>query len=125
MSSPFETAVAFVFVLVGLSHVLHGRRWASFFEPIFENEGGPFLIAILTLPLGLAIVATHNVWSWDCGILFTLYGWCALIKGTLYLIVPQVPFKVATKRIRTPRHFAYAGIVLMVWGAAIGYDALL
>ncbi len=125
MSNPLEVATAFAFMVAGASHVLHGRRWASFFEPIFENEGGPFLIAILTLPLGLAIVATHNVWSWDFGVFFTLYGWCALIKGTLYLLAPQVPLKIATKRIRTPRHFAYAGIVLIVWGAAIGYDAFL
>ncbi len=124
MSNPMEAALAFAFVVVGLSHVLHGRRWASFFEPIFENEGGPFLIAMLTLPVGLLIVCTHNVWAWDLSVLLTVYGWCAVVKSSLYFLAPQVPFRVATKRIRTPRHFAYSGAVLFVWGLLMAYDAV-
>jgi uncharacterized protein YjeT (DUF2065 family) len=125
MSPSLQQAVALAFVIVGLSHLLHGRRWAQFFEPIFQNDGGPFLIAILTLPIGLVLVFAHNVWSWDGRVLLTLYGWCATIKGTLYFLVPALPQRLATKRIRQPRHFAYAGLVLLAWGLLMGCDAVL
>jgi hypothetical protein len=119
MTNPLEKALAFAFIVIGLSHVLHGQRWAAFFEPIFANPGGPFWIGLLTLPIGLLIVAAHNVWAWELRVLVTLYGWASIVKATLYFLIPQVPLRIAPPRIRQPRHFAVAGAVLVALGLLI------
>jgi uncharacterized protein YjeT (DUF2065 family) len=125
MSHPLESALAISFILVGLSHMLHGRRWAAFFEPIFQNDGGPFWIAMFTLPIGLLIVCTHNIWVCDLRVLVTIYGWSAIIKGSLYFLAPQFLLRYVTQKIRSPRHFAIAGSVLLIWGLLLAYDVLI
>jgi hypothetical protein len=122
MKYPLETALAISFVIVGLSHTLNGRRWAAFFEPLFQNEGGPFFIAMFTLPIGLLIVCTHNIWAWDLRVLVTIYGWGSMFKGTLYFLAPQVPLRAISRKIRSPRHFAIAGSVMTIWGLLMAYD---
>jgi len=122
MPDPLEKALALGFLIIGLSHVLHGKRWAAFFEPLFRNSGGPFVIAMFTLPLGLLIVVTHNVWTMNLSVLVTLYGWASLVKGSLYFLCPALPERVVTEKIRSPRHFAVAGSVLMILGLLMVYD---
>ncbi|HKQ49268.1 MAG TPA: hypothetical protein VJZ71_14445 [Phycisphaerae bacterium] len=123
-SQPLQTALALAFLIVGLSHIVCGWRWKAFFEPIFKNPSGPFVIALMTFPLGLLIVVTHNRWEWDLSVLVTVYGWAALIKGAIYFLVPGLPLKFVTERIRSPRHFATAGCILLVLGALMAYDCV-
>lgn len=124
MSEPLETSLSIAFIVVGLSHVLYSKHWAAFFETIFSHPGGPFLIAILTLPIGLLIVVTHNTWAWDFRTMVTFYGWASLFKGALYFLAPQVIIRLVTPKIRSARHFAIGGWFLLAWGAVMAVDVL-
>jgi uncharacterized protein YjeT (DUF2065 family) len=124
MAHPLQAALAVAFIIVGLSHVLCGRRWQAFFEPIFKSPGGPFCIAMYTLPVGLLIVFTHNVWSWDLGVIVTLYGWGSILKGTIYFLFPALPQKLITERIRSSRSFTQAGGVVLGLGLVLAFDCL-
>lgn len=54
-----------------------------------QNPAMLFLLGILTLVAGLAIVLAHNQWSGGAlPVVVTLLGWTALIKGLL-LSIPQ------------------------------------
>ena len=48
-----------------------------------------FLSGVITLPAGLAIVLTHNVWTADWRVLITILGWLAVIGGAIRISVPQ------------------------------------
>ncbi len=125
MIHPLEKALCVSFLLVGLSHVLHARRWCEFFERLFGSPAGPLAIAMYTLPAGLLVVLVHNVWRWDLAILVTIYGWAATIKGGTYFLLPGVCERVAHQRRRTPRNFMIAGLVVFAVGLAMGYDWLM
>ncbi|MFH1326220.1 MAG: hypothetical protein ABIH48_02010 [Candidatus Falkowbacteria bacterium] len=43
----------------------------------------------LDLIVGLLIVLQHNIWSADWVGLITLFGWLALIEGTVLLLFPK------------------------------------
>ena len=53
-------------------------RWPSEF---LASPALIFLSGVITLPAGLAIVLTHNVWVADWRVLITLLGWLAIIGG--------------------------------------------
>jgi threonine/homoserine/homoserine lactone efflux protein len=125
ISHPLQAALAISFVVVGLSHILRGPQWQAFFEPMFRNPGGPFYIAMYTLPIGLLIVVTHNHWTWDLGVIVTVYGWASVFKGSLYFLFPAVPLKLITVRMRSVRSFTQAGGILVLLGALLAYDWLL
>ncbi len=125
MAHPLQAALAVGFIIVGLSHVLCGRRWQAFFEPIFKNPGGPFYIAMYTLPVGLLIVFTHNDWSWDLGLIVTVYGWASLLKGTIYFLFPALPQRLISERMRSSRSITKAGGILVVLGLLLAYDCFL
>ena len=125
MAHPLQAAVSVAFVIVGLSHILCGPRWQAFFEPLFKNPGGPFVIAMFTLPVGLLIVFTHNHWAWDLGVIVTVYGWGSLLKGTIYFVFPGLPLKLISERVRSSRHFAMAGGILLLLGLLLAYDCFL
>ena len=48
-----------------------------------------FLVGVITLAAGLALVLVHNVWSGGAlAVVVTLIGWITLIKGLLFLFLP-------------------------------------
>ena len=117
-------AVAFLFILVGLSHILHPRRWSDFFIELFKTAAPSFVISAFTLPLGLVIVCTHNVWRRDLSLILTIYGWAAVFKGSLYALAPSFVHGFVTNKIKRPAHFAYGGFVLLILGGLLMYHAV-
>jgi vacuolar-type H+-ATPase subunit I/STV1 len=49
-----------------------------------------WVLSVITLTIGLAMVLAHNVWSGGAlAVVVTLVGWAALIKGLLFLFLPS------------------------------------
>lgn len=47
-----------------------------------------FISGVITLPVGLAIVTTHNVWKgWP--VIITLFGWLAVIGGVARIVLSR------------------------------------
>jgi hypothetical protein len=71
--------------------------------------------------LGVAIIASHNVWVLDWPIAVTLMGWIMATKGAVYLLFPQLLGKVAVlwsdAIMRT--YLRVAGVFLTVLGALL------
>lgn len=47
----------------------------------FEDEGRIVLSGVTALIIGILIVISHNVWTYDWRVIITLSGWAALLKG--------------------------------------------
>jgi len=48
-----------------------------------------FILGVITLAAGLAMVLGHNIWSGAAlVVIVTLVGWITLIKGLLFLFLP-------------------------------------
>ena len=57
-----------------------------------DSDALIFLSGVITLPIGLAIVVTHNVWVGDWPVVITLFGWIAIFAGIARIALP-VPLK--------------------------------
>lgn len=94
MEQGIEKLAALVFLLTGLSHFLHPKAWARFFITIREKGTvGGLLNAYVHAPLGVLIVAFHNLWTWP-EIVVTLIGWSLTLKGAAYFCWPQLARRV-------------------------------
>src|SRR2546430_5781594 len=62
-------------------------------DEFIRNRALMFIAGIITMPAGLAIVLTHNVWVADWRVLITVLGWLAAITGAFRIIAPQDAIK--------------------------------
>lgn len=60
---------------------------------VFANQIAPvvYLNGAIVFVAGLAIVRTHNVWTWYWSVIITLVGWIALIGGLWRMAAPSAP----------------------------------
>lgn len=84
-----ERFVTILILATGLSHAAQPARWAAFFTDLLSKPYAALVIGTLTLPLGLAIVLTHNIWVMDMAVIVTILGWGWTVKSTLYLLLPR------------------------------------
>ncbi|HJT82250.1 MAG TPA: hypothetical protein VJ719_13725 [Chthoniobacterales bacterium] len=84
-----EKLVAIGFLIIGISHLVQPRAWSEFFIRMREKgRVGSLQLGMLNLPLGLLIVAFHNIWH-GLPMIVTIMGWALLLKSTLYLVWPS------------------------------------
>ena len=76
-------------ILAALSMVIRKESIIETVTSLLHESALMFLVGILTLVGGLAMVLAHNVWSGGAAaIVVTLVGWLTLLKGLAFLFVP-------------------------------------
>jgi hypothetical protein len=80
-----------------------------------------YLTGVLALPVGLAIVATHNDWKWHWPLIITLIGWLAIIGGTVRMVAPQVIEQIGLSILAYPNFFIVDGEVAVLLGVLLSY----
>lgn len=125
MEIGIERLAAMAFIVTGLSHIAAPGAWLRFFT-LLRNQGeaGGFINAFIHIPLGLLILAFHQVWHWP-GLLVTLVGCALTLKGLLYFVAPGLALK-SMARVTDERawQFRIAGVVALLLGLAIGWISL-
>ena len=125
MEIGIERLAALGFIITGLSHIAAPRAWARFFILVREQgEAGGFINAFIHIPLGLLILAFHQVWQGP-GLLVTLVGCALALKGLLYFLFPRLAVK-SMARVAEERawQFRIAGAGALLLGLLIGWIAL-
>lgn len=114
-----ECFVAVILVITGLSHIVCPRLWAALFKDLFGRPYAGLWVGMLTLMVGAPIAIAHNQWEWSPRVIATVVGWGWTVKGTLYLLAPGLPLKVAAPHIARPSRFAYAGALAVAMGGLL------
>jgi hypothetical protein len=77
-------------ILVIPSMVLHRQTTVDRMTALLNNAALLWVLSVITLTIGLAMVLAHNVWSGGAlPVVVTLVGWATLIKGLLFLFLPS------------------------------------
>jgi hypothetical protein len=76
------------FILVSLPMVFQKQAVVDMVTKLLHDPSLIFVLGLLTLVAGLAMVLAHNIW---CGgvlpVVLTIVGWLALIKGFTFLLL--------------------------------------
>lgn len=73
------------------------------------------VIAGLTLFLGIVLVVTHNIWELNRTTVVTVLCWLILIKGLLWLALPEKMLAM-TKRVSSGAGYYWYIVALLVTG---------
>jgi hypothetical protein len=77
-------------LLVIPSMVLHRQATVDWMTALLSDAALLWVLSVITLTIGLAMVLAHNVWSGGAlAVVVTLVGWATLIKGLLFLFLPS------------------------------------
>ncbi len=76
--------------ILGVGILVNRRTFAQAADAFFNNTGLTLLGGLVTLIIGLVIVALHNIWQGNWGLIITILGWLAMIKGAVLFIRPQL-----------------------------------
>ena len=111
-------------VILGVLFLL---KKPSTLTAIFRLEADKTFVATsvyLSIILGLITVLLHNVWIWVWpGILITLFGWIALIKGIVRIGFPQATHQVAVNLEHKPNFIRILLVVMIVLGVWLIWTA--
>jgi len=76
-------------ILVALSMMTRRQATLETVTTLLQSPSMMFIVGIITLAAGLAMVLAHSVWSGGTlAVVVTLVGWITLIKSLLFLFLP-------------------------------------
>lgn len=120
--------VAVLWLICGVSHLLFPAKWGELLVPLRERETGGFILAAMSLPVGLVIILGHNIWVWDLPVIVTAAGWMTTGKSVIYLLIPKAHTHVmrSAERATGPgmeKGFRLVGALMIVLGSLTAYDS--
>lgn len=72
-----------------LAMILHREAFMAVAAATVHNPPLLFLLGMITLAIGLAMVLSHNVWSGGVlPVVITIFGWLQLFRGLVALLAP-------------------------------------
>jgi hypothetical protein len=105
-----------VMLVVGLAVFANPRGFREMSEEFLASRALMFLSGLIIMPVGLAIVLTHNFWTADWRVLITILGWLTAIGGALRLFGPLFVVKAGHAMLQQPFFTPIAAAVWVVLG---------
>ncbi|MFA5959517.1 MAG: hypothetical protein WC785_03280 [Tatlockia sp.] len=89
------TVMGWYLVIFGLFVFCKQAQLKLIATEILTQRGLFFVFALLTVILGLLLVASHNLWVMGWPVVITLLSWLVLISGLVRLFYPETAMKMA------------------------------
>jgi uncharacterized protein YjeT (DUF2065 family) len=108
-----------IFVVLGVGMLAQPTGYRAMAEEFLASPALIYLSGLLVLVPGLAIVLTHNVWSFDWRLIVTLLGWLATISGIFRLLMPGQVRRFGTAALARRGWLRGSGVVMVALGAVL------
>ena len=112
-------------LMMGLSVLLNRERVRAMAQEFLEGDALIFMSGVITLPVGLAIVNTHNVWTAGWPVIITLFGWGMIVAGVLRMAMPATLKRIGATMIDKTTYLAIPGALMALLGAYLSYQGYL
>src|ERR1700682_1630740 len=106
-----------VMLVIGLAVFANQRAFREMAEEFLASRALLFLSGLLIMPVGLAIVLTHNIWAADGRVRITLFGWLNVIGGALRLFAPAYVMQTGRAMLKRPQFVKVAAAIWVVAGS--------
>jgi vacuolar-type H+-ATPase subunit I/STV1 len=112
-------------VLIALAMLLRGEATADAVARLLADGPLLFVLGVVTLLGGLALVLAHHEWSGGpLAVTITLIGWVTLIKGFLFVsLSPETEAAFYLRGLHYPELFRLYAVVALGLGLWITYTA--
>lgn len=111
-------------LIIGLSALVNRHTYREVAREFIDSPALIVFAGLAALALGLPLVVTHNLWTWNWPVVITLLGWLSLVAGVMRLVVPGVLQTVGRAMASNDGVMIGAGllyIALGLWLSLAGY----
>jgi hypothetical protein len=109
-------------LVVSVAMFLHKQAMIETVTAMVRDQPLLFVLGMLGLLAGLAMVLAHNVWSGGAlPIVVTLFGWILLIRGTILLLLSPDTLVSLMDSIHFERLFYFSAGITLVLGLYLTY----
>jgi len=110
-------------ILVSLAMMVHKQATLESMNALFHNAPVMFVVGVIAVAGGLAMVLGHNVWSGGIlPVVVTLTGWLMLIKGSMLLFLsPQAVYGTLLAGIHFEQLFYLYMATVLLLGTCLTY----
>ena len=105
-----------VMLVVGLAVFANLRRFRDIAEEFLASRALMFLSGLAIMPVGVAIVLKHNIWTADWRVLITIVGWLNVVSGVLRLFGPLFVVRAGHAILKQPYFTSVAAAIWVVIG---------
>jgi uncharacterized membrane protein HdeD (DUF308 family) len=107
-------------LVVGAGVLINRENFRSMAKELVASRELMFIIGLMTLLGGLAIVNTHNVWN-GRPILITIFGWIFVVGGAVRILLPDTARSIQGAALDKPAMPAIGGSIQALIGAWLCY----
>jgi hypothetical protein len=106
-----------VMLVIGLAVFANQRGFRDLAGEFMASRALLFLSGLIIMPVGLAIVLTHNIWAADGRVMITLFGWLNVIGGAVRLAAPTYVIQTGRTMLKRPHFITIAAAIWIVGGS--------
>ncbi|KTD33479.1 Integral membrane protein (PIN domain superfamily) [Legionella moravica] len=110
------TVIGWYLVIVSLYSLFQYEQLKSVAAEIMGQRGLFFVLAIMTLILGLLLVTSHNIWVMSWPVVITIFSWLVLISGLIRMFCPDTANKMRQSFLNNPVKMKIAAVVSLLVG---------
>ena len=107
------------FLVVAVALLVNMTAFRAIAEEFMRSPALVFLTGLMILPVGLAIVLSHNVWVAEWRVLITILGWLTIVSGALRLLAPQQALSMGRKLYAKPNTLTISAAIWLAVGAVL------
>src|ERR1017187_8120362 len=105
-----------VMLVIGLAVFATQRGFRDLAGEFMASRALLFLSGLIIMPVGLAIVLTHNIWVMDWRVVITIFGWLNVIGGAARLAAPAYVTQTGRAMLQRPYFIPFAAAIWIVLG---------
>ncbi|MDD3263177.1 MAG: hypothetical protein PHR61_05060 [Candidatus Absconditabacteria bacterium] len=112
---------AVVYLAIGLGTLINPSSMKKLLDDFIKSPGLTFLAAWITTIVGMIIIFSYNVWTRHRGLLVTIIGRIATIKGLSLFILPNNLMKMSINIAKKSRLITIFSFILGLVFLYIGF----
>jgi uncharacterized membrane protein len=112
---------------IALGMGMEGDGYMAMIKEFMGSKPMIWIMGVLALVAGLAIVNTHNVWEPDWRVIITILGWLAIIRGVASIVFPSAVESIGERMLTSATGMIIGAAITVALGAVLtfmGYEAL-
>ncbi len=114
-------AFSIYFLIMGITIIFRRKKLMEAVDALFANAGNIFFMAIIVLILGIILVLFHPAFTPDWRSVITVLCWLTLLKGIVYILVPEFIMLTKQKMFASAAYFYIGGIICLALALYLGY----
>lgn len=109
------------YLAIGLGMLVNPRFYKEMLSKMIDNEAMLFMTGLSVFVIGCLLVIYHNIWVGGWTIAITIFGWLALLKGLMMIVIPEKSIKLYNSVKMSGGQLSVYGIIVFVLGIILAY----